>query len=255
MFTRAQTIGDPEQDRQQLRQAFRIVLAFIAAVWLIRIIETITAIDLSAYGVFPGTASGLAGVLVAPLVHSSWVHLLANTGPLLILGVALLYGYPKSARIVIPVIYLGTGLLVWLFAREVNHIGASGLTFGAMFFVFTIGAIRWDRRAIALSMIVFFLYGSMLWGIFPSNDGTSWETHLFASLLGISLAIVLRNHDPYMRVKRYAWEDENIENENGENESYANETLEHETGENKSLEGETGEDDSRKYEQEHKPGS
>jgi membrane associated rhomboid family serine protease len=75
-----------------------------------------------------------------------------------------------------------------------------------MFFVFTIGAIRWDRRAIALSMIVFFLYGSMIWGIFPNDSGISYETHLFATLLGIIMAILLRDHDPYLPEKEYSWE-------------------------------------------------
>jgi membrane associated rhomboid family serine protease len=142
------------------------------------------------------------------LIHSSFSHLFANTLPLLILGTTLLYGYPKSARIVIPAVYLGTGLGVWLFARDAYHIGASGLTFGFMFFVFTVGALRWDRRAIALSMIVFFLYGSMIWGVLPGRPGISFESHLFGALIGLSLAIILRNYDPHSAVKKYSWEEE-----------------------------------------------
>ena len=153
------------------------------------------------------------GILWAPLIHSSFTHLFTNTAPLLILGTALLYAYPRSAKIAIPVIYLGTGLGVWLFARHTYHIGASGLTFGFMFFVFTIGAIRWDRRAIALSMIVFFLYGSMIWGIFPNDSGISYETHLFATLLGIIMAILLRDHDPYLPEKEYSWEQDDDDEE------------------------------------------
>ena len=105
-------------------------------------------------------------------------------------------------------IYFGSGIGVWLFARETYHIGASGLTFGMMFFVFTIGAIRWDRRAIALSMIVFFLYGGMIWGILPHDPGISFESHFFGALIGITLAIALRNRDPAPPEKRYSWEDE-----------------------------------------------
>jgi membrane associated rhomboid family serine protease len=117
-----------------------------------------------------------------------------------------LYGYPKSSRFVIPAVYFGTGLGVWLFARHAFHVGASGLTFGFMFFVFTAGALRWDRRAIALSMVVFFLYGGMIWGIFPKNPGISFESHLFGAIIGVSLAILLRNHDPYSPEKKYSWE-------------------------------------------------
>ena len=165
------------------------------------------------YGIYPGQLSGLIGVFLAPLIHGSFTHLITNTAPLLILGTALLYGYPKSAKIVIPAVYVGTGLAVWLFARPVYHAGASGLTFGFMFFVFTIGVIRWDRRAIALSMIVFFLYGSMIWGIFPNKAGISYESHFFGGLIGFLLAFLLKNYDPYSPEKKYSWE-EDEENDN-----------------------------------------
>jgi membrane associated rhomboid family serine protease len=176
--------------------------------WLIKIVETLLDANLFKYGIFPGQLSGLTGILLAPLIHGSFSHLFANTAPLLILGTALLYGYPKSAKIVIPTIYLGTGLAVWLFARPVYHAGASSLTFGFMFFVFTIGVLRWDRRAIALSMIVFFLYGSMIWGIFPSDDGISYESHFFGGMIGFILAVLLKNYDPYLPEKKYNWDDD-----------------------------------------------
>lgn len=140
-------------------------------------------------------------------------HLVSNTLPILVLGSALLYGYPKSARIVLPVLFLGTGLGVWLFGRESYHIGASGLAFGTMFFVFTIGALRWDRRAIALSSIVFFLYGGMVWGVFPGDPSISYESHLLGALLGVVLAVLLRKLDPEPAPKRYSWEDEEEEEE------------------------------------------
>jgi membrane associated rhomboid family serine protease len=109
---------------------------------------------------------------------------------------------------VIPVIYFGTGLGVWLFARQSFHIGASGLTSGFMFFVFTAGALRWDRRTIALSMIVFFLYGSMIWGIFPTQPDISFESHLVGAIIGVTLAVLLRNYDAYIPEKKYSWEED-----------------------------------------------
>ena len=124
------------------------------------------------------------------------------------LGSALLYGYPRSAPWVLGWLYVGSGLGVWLFARQAYHLGASGLAFGMMFFVFTIGALRWDRRAIALSMLVFFLYGGMVWGILPSEPDISYESHFFGALLGVVLAIAYRNNDPAPPRKRYSWEDE-----------------------------------------------
>jgi len=160
------------------------------------------------YGVYPGQLGGLTGIIWAPLIHTSFSHLLANTAPLLLLGTVLLYGYPRSAKIVIPAVYFGGGLGVWLFARDAFHVGASGLTFGFMFFVFTVGVLRWDKRATALSLVVFFLYGGMIWGIFPNKPDISFESHFFGAMIGIALAVLLRDYDPYPPEKQYSWEED-----------------------------------------------
>lgn len=107
-----------------------------------------------------------------------------------------------------PAIYIGSGLGVWLFARSSFHFGASGLIYGMMFFLFVSGILRRDRLSIAISLIVFFLYGSMVWGIFPVEPGISFESHLFGAVLGTSLAIVLRKRDPARMDKQYDWEEE-----------------------------------------------
>jgi membrane associated rhomboid family serine protease len=185
-----------------------MMLAFVALLWALKVLEVAAGLDLVPFGVFPRRLSGLGGVLLAPLIHGSWSHLVANSAPLLVLGTAVLYGYPRSARIVLPVVYLGAGLAVWLFARPSFHVGASGLGFGLLSFVFTIGVLRWERQAIALAMIVSFLYGSMIWGIFPYDASVSWETHLSGALIGIVLAFALKWFDPPRPRKRYSWEDE-----------------------------------------------
>ncbi len=118
----------------------------------------------------------------------------------------LLYGYPRSAKVLLPVLYLGGGAAVWVFAREAYHIGASGLIFGMLFFVFTVGALRWDRRAIAISLVVFFLYGGTIWGVLPPSPDVSFESHLSGALIGIVLAFVLRRRDPEPQRKQYSWE-------------------------------------------------
>lgn len=197
----------------RFNRALRLSGLFVVLVWLIKIVETASGIDFTIYGNFPGSIQGLRGILLGPLIHGSWHHLISNTAPLIVLGTALLYGYPRCARITLPLIYFGSGTGVWLFARHSFHIGASGLTFGMMFFVFTIGAIRWDKRAIALAMIVFFLYGGMIWGIFPQDPKISFESHLFGAGLGVLLAVLLRNRDPAPPEKRYSWEGEDEEEE------------------------------------------
>ena len=204
----SRSLINPREDSHHLKRSFTIVAAFTAVLWLIKIIETLLGARLAQYGIYPGSLQGLGGILWAPLIHGSFTHLFANTAPLLVLGTALIYGYPKSAKIVIPEVYFVTGLGVWLFAREAYHAGASGLTFGFMFFVLLVGALRWDKRAIMLSMVVFFLYGGMIWGIFPNKPDISFESHFFGALIGTVLAVLLKNHDPYAPEKSYSWEEE-----------------------------------------------
>ena len=197
-----------KDDSGRLRQSFLLAAMFTLILWLIKFSEVIFKLDLVGYGVYPLRPDGLTGIILAPLIHSSFAHLFANTAPLIILGTVILYGYPRSAKIVLPSVYLGTGMGVWLFGRQAFHIGASGLTFGVMFFILSIGILRWDRRAIVLSMIVFFLYGSMIWGIFPMDPSVSFESHLAGAVIGITLAILLRNHDPLPPSKTYSWEEQ-----------------------------------------------
>lgn len=205
MISAADSVHD---DSRHLRRSFTGVLAFAGLLWTVKTFEVIFHLDLVQYGVYPRHASGLAGVLSGPLIHASWSHLVSNTLPVIILGTALSYAYPRSAGRVLTLVWLGSGLGVWLFAREVYHIGASGLTFGAMFFLFVVGILRWDKRAIVIAMIVFFLYGSMIWGIFPFKPGISYESHFFGALSGVGLAFALKNRDPTPAEKTYSWENE-----------------------------------------------
>ena len=221
MHTVLPKLNNLREDSFLVKRSFAIALSFTVSLWLIKIIESLMGASLFKYGIYPRQLSGLTGLFLPPLIHGSFSHLFTNTAPLLILGTALLYGYPKAAKIVIPAVYIGTGVAVWLFARPVYHAGASSLAFGFMFFVFTIGAIRWDRRAIALSMIVFFLYGSMIWGIFPIKTGVSFESHFFGGMIGFLLAVLLRNYDAYLPEKKYNWE----EGEDNEPTSYDKSAL------------------------------
>lgn len=204
------TTPTPTEQRsdQHFRRAILCAGGLAGILWLVKIGEILFGLELGRFGVIPGRIDGLYGIVFAPLIHGSWSHLASNTVPLIVLGTALLYAYPRASKLVLPILYFGTGLCVWLFARHVTHYGASGLTFGMMFFVFTIGAIRWDRQAIALSMLVFFLYGGMIWGIFPNDPNISFETHFFGAAFGVSLAAICRRWDPATPKKRYSWEEE-----------------------------------------------
>ena len=193
--------------RAGFRLALRLSLAFAALLWAIQLLNLALDLDAAPFGVAPRTLAGLAGLVFAPLVHGGFEHLLANTLPIVILGTAMLHLYPRSSPIVLPAIWIGPGLAVWLFASGGVHLGASGLVYGMVAYVFTAGLIRRDRRAIAASMVVAFLYGASVWGVLPIQRGHSWETHLAAALIGLALAFVLRHRDVPPAV-RYDWEDQ-----------------------------------------------
>jgi membrane associated rhomboid family serine protease len=194
------------EDATRFRRALTAVLAFIGLLWAIELLDTGFDLHLSRLGVYPHTWHGLRGVLCAPLIHGSWLHLISNSLALLVLGVVLLYGYPRSSRLVLMLVWLGSGLGVWLFARDSYHFGASGLAHGLMFFVFVSGVLRRDRLSIALSLIVFLLYGGMVATIFPQQPGISYESHFFGALMGVLAAFLLRRRDPAPPGKTYDWE-------------------------------------------------
>lgn len=196
-----------QRSRDNFRLAVKIALGFVALLWLIQLSNSALGLGPEDFGVRPRELAGLPGILFAPLMHGGFEHLLANSLPLVVLGTAMLYLYPAGARIVLPSVYLGTGVAVWLFARGSSHVGASGLVYGLISYVFVAGLIRRDRRAIAASLLVSFMYGASVWGVLPIERGVSWETHLAAALIGLLLAISLRHRDIPPR-NRYSWEDE-----------------------------------------------
>ena len=203
-------------DTRRLRIAFIVALSFVLLLWAIKLVESLGGFDFAHLGIYPRRADGLAGVLLAPFIHGSFAHLFANTAPLVVMATLLLYGYPRAARLLLPAVYLGGGAAVWLFAREAYHIGASGLAFGMLFFVFTVGVLRRERRNIAISLLVVFLYGGMISGILPGEREISFESHLSGALIGVLLAFVLRHRDPEPPRRRYGWGDEETETDDFE---------------------------------------
>ena len=189
----------------RFRAAAVVSVMFVAALALVHFASWALGLDLARFGIHPRDALGFTGIFVAPLLHGDVAHLASNALPLLIAGTALLYLYPDSSRFVLPALYLGPGMLVWLFGRDSIHIGASGLVYGVVAYVFVGGILRGDRRAWAASVLVAFFYGAMVWGVLPLKHGVSWETHLAAAAIGVALAIALRRRDIPPR-KLYSWE-------------------------------------------------
>ena len=179
----------------ELKKAFRISFIFVFFLWMIKTFEVILDFNLLEYGILPRNIFGLPGILFSPFIHGGFVHLFSNSIPLLVLGTGMIYLYPKSSIYVLPIVYILGGLGVWLFARQSSHIGASGLVYGLAGFIFTSGLVRRDARAMALSLIVVFLYGGMVWGIMPLEEGISFESHLSSAVVGIVCALLFRKKD------------------------------------------------------------
>ncbi len=200
--------------RANFRLALRLALGFVVLLWVVYLLDRALALELARFGVRPRELQGLVGVLLAPLLHGGWRHLLDNSLALLLLVPLLLFLYPHSALKATPAIYLGSGLAVWLLGRPAVHLGASGLVYGFAAYVFVAGLVRRDVCAVAAAMAVFFLYGTLVWGVLPLESGTSWETHLAAALLGGLTALHYRRLDAALR-KRYDWEDDDEDDDGG----------------------------------------
>ncbi len=190
-----------------LRLAAWIATAFVALLWLILLLDAVTEIRLVQYGLRPGSLDGLLGVFTAPLLHGGVQHLFNNSLPLWVGLTACLFLYPNSSLLVIPGVWLGSGLLGWFIGRPSLHFGASGLLYGLLAFVFLSGVLRRDMRSISVSLMVAFFYGTMIWGVFPIRPNMSWELHLTGAFTGLLLALLLRNWDR-VPLRRYQWEDD-----------------------------------------------
>jgi membrane associated rhomboid family serine protease len=193
--------------RRNFRLALKTSLVFVGILWVIFIFDTVFGLRLGRFGLRPGSVPGLIGLVTAPLLHANFQHLLSNTFPLFLSLTATLYLYPRSSIRVIPMIWLGSGALAWFIGRPNLHFGASGLIYGLLAYVFVSGILRRDMRSVSVSLLIGFLYGSMVWGVLPIRPQMSWEMHLSGALFGVLLAILFRNWDR-TPLLRYDWEDD-----------------------------------------------
>ncbi len=193
-------------EKKHFRNSVIPPLIFVGILWFIKFCEEYFHFNLVFLGIRPLTTEGLIGIFTAPFIHANYDHLLSNTLPLLVVGTGLIYFYKEISFYVIAMIWLFTNFWVWLAARPDSHIGASGLIYGFVCFLFFSGIIRRNKNLLAISMLVTFLYGSMVWGLLPVNQTISWESHLFGSLAGIFAAIYFRKEGPQRIVK--VWEEE-----------------------------------------------
>ncbi len=178
------------------RKFISIPVIAVFLIWLVYFIEIRFGDNFNEYGIYPQTLLGLRGIIFSPFLHGSIEHLLSNSIPLLVMLASLFYFYEGIAtKVLLWGIFL-TGFLTWTFARPSYHIGASGVVYFLVSFIFFSGVFRKYYRLAAVSLIVVFLYGSTVWYIFPIEEQISWEGHLSGFLVGFVFAFIFRKTGP-----------------------------------------------------------
>lgn len=193
-------------ERNKLLNAVFYPALFILVIGLVHSVQFVFDIKFTHYGIFPRNEKGLIGIITSPLIHGSFSHLFNNSIPILILGSSLFFFYKEIALKVTVWVYLMVGVWTWVYAREAYHIGASGLLYGLFSFLLVSGFIRQNKQLISLSFAVIFLYGSLVWGIFPIDVKISFEGHLWGFVAGVILAVYYRKKGP--QKIEHVWEDE-----------------------------------------------
>ena len=174
-------------------RALRFPMLFIVMLWIIHTISFVTGTRLGFLGVLPREWSGVVGIVTAPMIHGEWQHLISNTVPLALLTAVVFLFFRRVAVKVFLLIYLLSGIGVWLFARPyTHHIGASGVVYGLIAFVFWSGVFRRNLRSIVLSLVILVLYSGYFPGIVPGEEGVSWESHLYGAITGILVAWIFK---------------------------------------------------------------
>ena len=184
------------------------ILFFLLFLWLVHFANIHFHLNLYKLGVFPRTLDGLWGIVFAPLVHSSYDnnHLINNSVPFLILTWAMFYFYRPIAWRVLFFSWIITGLSVWFFGRSSFHIGISGVIYSQLFFLFFSGVFRQDSRLLTVALLVVFIYGSMIWGIFPYDWKISYESHFSGAVVGVVLSRYFKEENATFLKKKTQWE-------------------------------------------------
>jgi len=186
------------------------ILTFVALLYLIEIIDQLSGHALDRNGIRPLESDGLKGILFAPLLHADWGHLLANTGPALVLGFLVTLAGMSRFVWATAIIWIVGGLGTWLLGDidgcplDTNHIGASGLVFGWLGFLLVFGWLTRHLWWIAVSLVVMFIYGGILWGAIPSLGGcggVSWQGHLSGAVAGVLAAFWLSGPEREARAR------------------------------------------------------
>lgn len=220
-------------DIRRILAAIMLPLFLIFILYIVKVLEIGMEWDFTRFGIYPQEKKGLFGIFAHPLIHSGFTHLLANTLPLFFLSLCLFYFYRGIAPIIFFVIWIGCGVLTFVIGKPGWHIGASGVIYGLAFFLFFSGLLRRYIPLIAISLLVTFLYGGLVWQMIPyfTPASTSWEGHLSGAVIGTLSAFAFMNYGP-QKPEAFAEEEEEDEEEEKEKEEEESE-MQEEDGEEK----------------------
>ncbi|HMQ07225.1 MAG TPA: rhomboid family intramembrane serine protease [Saprospiraceae bacterium] len=196
------------QNLSKYLETLRFPISITLLIWAFEIYEWIFNRSLNRWGIYPREWDGLFGIISGPFIHSGFEHLISNSIPLFTLTSIMVIFYRKAAIPSFIVIQVVTGFSVWLFARPSYHIGASGIVYGLVAFVFWSGIFRRNIRSIVLALIIVILYSGYFYGIVPTKEGVSWESHLFGGFAGIFAAYLFKNIGEEETVSVNVWDEE-----------------------------------------------
>ncbi len=189
---------------KNLINTLKYPLFFLLIMWGVKIFEILYNTSYIDLGVLPRSFKGLKGIVFSPFIHKDLSHLINNSMPIIVLGSSLSYFYPRIKFRLVLWLYFTCGILLWGIGRSSFHIGASGFIYALASFIFFSGLMKKNKRLSALSLVVVFIYGSMFWGLLPTNENVSWEGHLSGLIAGLIIAFFFKNLGPKKDV--YQWE-------------------------------------------------
>ena len=208
-----QTSPETEFERTLFFHSIVKSIIIVSVLWVVFLLNDIFGLHWNNYGLVPRSIGGLFGIFTMPFLHGDISHLFSNSVPLLVLLFSIFYFFPKKATLILLMTYFMVGILTWIIGTQGVHVGASGIVYALAFFLITISVLKREPKLMAYSLIIVFLYGSIVWGFFPQlfpDKHISWEGHLAGAITGIILAFFYRKEGP---VKKVYFEDEEEDEE------------------------------------------
>src|SRR5690554_3363625 len=187
-------------------------LLFVLLLWIVFWVESRFGVNFNKFGIYPRTAEGLVGIFSGPFIHGSLKHIFNNSVPLFVLSTALFYFYRNIRWKILFFGLILTGLATWAIGRPSLHIGASGVVYMLVAFLFFKGIFSKQFQLTALALIVVFLYGGLLWYVFPVDPKISWEGHLSGFFVGLLFAFLFKSIP--IQNKKYAWQSADFDEKN-----------------------------------------